>query len=263
MSPHAQRILTGLALILALAYFVFWATSLELALAVLALSGVGLWEFFSLFWPRWERLGLKAAGIALAVPVVLHGFLGVSVLVPVLFGLWVINAVFVLQYARGRPPDWPTLQIVSLGLLYVPVALQFLVGMAAEELLLVLLAASITDIFAFYSGSWWGRRRMLPAVSPKKSWVGSGGGLLGCLGVSLAIGLGLGTAPWPVWIGLGVSLNLAAQVGDFFVSALKRSRDVKDAGRIFPGHGGLLDRFDSVLLVIPAYMLFQAAWPLF
>ena len=263
MSSHAQRILTGLVLILALGYFVFWATSLQLALGVLVLSGMGMWEFFSLFWPGWEQVGLKAAGIALAVPVVLHGFLGISVLGSLLLGLWLINTLFILQYAKGRNPDWPTLQIVSLGLVYIPVALQFLVGMTSVEILLVLLSASATDIFGFYFGSWWGRRRMLPAVSPKKTWMGACGGLIGCLAVSLALGLGLGAAAWPVWIGLGVTLNLAAQLGDFFVSALKRVQNVKDSGRLLPGHGGLLDRFDSVLLVVPAYMLFQSVWPLF
>ena len=263
MSSHLKRILTSLGLVLVLGYLIFWATPLALALGVLVMSGMGLWEFYSLFWPGSNRIGLKAAGMVLAAPVVLHGFMGVSALMPVLLGVWAMNARFIARYARGWEGDWQDLQVVSLGLLYIPLALQLLVGLEAEEILLVLLAAFATDIFAFYAGSWWGRRTLLPAVSPKKTWVGAGGGMLGCLAVSLALGLGFGAAPWPVWVALGVLLNLAAQLGDFFISALKRQQKVKDTGRLLPGHGGFLDRFDSVLLVLPAFALFQAFYPLF
>jgi len=263
MSSHYKRILTSLVLVLVLGYLIFWATPLVLALGVLAMSLMGLWEFFSLFWPSRERLGLKAAGMILAVPVVLHGFIGMSALGSVLFCLWAINAFFIVQLARGRAFEWQSAQIVSLGLIYIPAALQFLVGLEAEEILLVLLTAFATDILAFYAGSLWGKRKLLPAVSPKKTWMGAVGGLAGCLAVSLALGLGFGAATWPVWIGVGIVLNLAAQGGDLFISALKRMQGVKDSGRLLPGHGGFLDRFDSVLLVLPAYILIQTIWPLF
>ena len=263
MSSHAKRILTSLVLVLVLGYLIFWATPLMLAFGVLVMSGMGLWEFYSLFWPGSERIGLKAAGMAFAAPLVLHTFLGVSVLMPLLLCLWAMNVLFIARYVRGREGNWQDLQVVSLGLVYIPLALQLLIGLRAVEILLVLIAAFATDIAAFYAGSWWGRRTMLPAVSPKKTWVGAGGGMFGCLAVSLALGMGFGAAPWPVWLVLGVLLNLAAQLGDFFISALKRQQQVKDTGRLLPGHGGFLDRFDSVLLVLPAFVLFQAFWPLF
>jgi phosphatidate cytidylyltransferase len=264
MTSHTKRVLTSLVLILVLGYFIFWASPLELALGALVLSGMGLWEFFSLFWPGSQRVWLKCGGIVLAVPLVMHNFLGMPALGAVLFSLWAMNAIFLVQFGRGRSEiDWQGLQIVSLGLLYIPLALQFLIGLAAKEILLVLLSAFATDIFAYYFGSWWGKRKMWPAVSPKKTWIGAGGGVLGCLAVSLAFGLSVGTAPWPVWIVLGVALNIAAQLGDFFLSALKRRQEVKDSGKLLPGHGGFLDRFDSVLLVLPAYMFFQFLYPLF
>jgi phosphatidate cytidylyltransferase len=263
MSSHYKRILTSLVLVFVLGYLVFWASPLELALGVLLMSGMGLWEFFSLFWPNTQRLGLKASGIALAVPVVLHGFIGVPVLAPLLFAMWAVNALFIVQMARAADTDWQGAQIVTLGLVYIPAALQSLIRLEAEEILLVLLTAFATDILAFYAGSLWGKRKMLPAVSPKKTWMGAAGGLAGCLAVSLALGLAVGSAPWPFWVGLGVVLNIAAQLGDFFISALKRRQGVKDSGRLLPGHGGFLDRFDSVLLVLPAFLLFQAIWPLF
>ncbi|MFW5792465.1 MAG: phosphatidate cytidylyltransferase, partial [Desulfohalobiaceae bacterium] len=71
--------------------------------------------------------------------------------------------------------------------------------------------------------------------------------------VTTVYGLWLGHSPLWTWLLLGVALNLAAQTGDFFESALKRWLEVKDSGQILPGHGGILDRIDSLLLVLPVY----------
>ena len=81
-------------------------------------------------------------------------------------------------------------------------------------------------------------------------------------GVTL-FGTTFGSAIWWQWILLGVALNIAAQLGDFFESALKRSLDVKDSGTILPGHGGLLDRVDGLLLSAPVYGLISMAHQFF
>ena len=263
MSSHVKRILTSLLLLLLLVYLLFWAPRLYWALAVYALSALGLLEFYSLFWPGKDRAWLKAAGILLAAPVVLHSLAGVSAIAGLLFGLWLINVVFLIQMVRGGQGDWQGLQLVSLGLVYIAGGLHFLPKLAAEEVIFVLAAAFSTDILAYYCGSRWGERRMWPAVSPKKTWMGAVGGLVGCLLVCLLLGLFLGSAAWFVWLAVGLGLNIAAQVGDLFISALKRRQQVKDSGRLLPGHGGILDRFDSVLLAVPVYMLFQTIYPLF
>jgi phosphatidate cytidylyltransferase len=97
-------------------------------------------------------------------------------------------------------------------------------------------------------------------VSPKKSWEGLWGGLLLCLFVCAAIG-SIGKARgWPLpalpfwgWLLVGVALHQAALFGDLFESAVKRGLQVKDSGSALPGHGGMLDRIDSILFVLPAY----------
>ena len=119
------------------------------------------------------------------------------------------------------------------------------------------------DTAALYVGRAWGRHKMAPSLSPNKTWEGTLGSLAGSL---LAAGLLLGLArlfdlwdkawlSYPeelwYWLGLAVLINAAAQIGDLAESALKRSAGVKDSGSLLPGHGGVLDRIDALLLAAP------------
>lgn len=107
------------------------------------------------------------------------------------------------------------------------------------------------DSLAYFAGSAFGRHRMAPAVSPSKSWEGFAAGLAGSAGGALIAGTaGAGFRPAAMII-LGLLAGLAAVAGDLFESALKRDAGVKDTGGFLLGHGGLLDRFDSLLAVVP------------
>lgn len=119
------------------------------------------------------------------------------------------------------------------------------------------------DSVALYVGRAWGRHKMAPTLSPKKSWEGALGSVAGSLAVT-GILLGLASLlqshdiavltypeePW-YWLLLAVVVNVAAQVGDLAESALKRSAGVKDSGTLLPGHGGVLDRIDALLIAAP------------
>jgi phosphatidate cytidylyltransferase len=126
-------------------------------------------------------------------------------------------------------------------------------------------ASWVTDVFAYFSGSLFGRNKLVPNISPKKTIEGGIGGLLGCMGIMalwfvLFVGKG-----WPVEVsttqnlvfGLGTGLicGAAAQFGDWLASAVKRWCGIKDFGSVLPGHGGVLDRFDSVLFTAPVMVL--------
>jgi len=120
------------------------------------------------------------------------------------------------------------------------------------------------DSVALYVGRAWGRHKMAPAISPNKTWEGALGSVAGSL---LATGILLGLAALMMaqwnsavlyfpddawyWLGLAVVVNVAAQIGDLVESALKRSAGVKDSGSLLPGHGGVLDRVDALLLAAP------------
>lgn len=263
MNTENKRVLTGLALACLLIYLIFWASVQALQIAALLLSWVCLWEFYCLFWPGARNLGYKALGLAAALPIVLHAALGWPLLGVLLVVFWLVNLVFLLVYSMRGSIDWVELQVISLGILYAPVVLQFLPGLRTEELLLVFVAALGTDTGAYYAGTHWGRSRIWTAVSPKKSWTGAWSGLLVCVLLVLLLGLFLGSSLWYHWLWLGVLLSLAAQFGDFFESGLKRQLQVKDSGWLLPGHGGFLDRLDSLLLVLPVYVLINSFWAFF
>lgn len=117
---------------------------------------------------------------------------------------------------------------------------------------IVLLATTFaTDTGAYAVGRLVGKHLLWPAVSPKKTWEGAFGGLVaGLLGFTISSeAFGLEFDMNSAWIGIGFALPLAAIGGDLLESALKRKMGVKDASHLLPGHGGLLDRFDSVLVV--------------
>ena len=131
-------------------------------------------------------------------------------------------------------------------------------------LLFALLTTFAVDTGAYLVGRTVGRRPMVPSISPNKTWEGSIGGFASAVGAALALGLvfDLGVPVWQQAL-IGAVIGVVAQWGDLIESKLKRIADVKDAGSIIPGHGGILDRLDSILLTIPAvyYLLVTAFTP--
>ncbi|HUS89747.1 MAG TPA: phosphatidate cytidylyltransferase [Desulfosporosinus sp.] len=108
-----------------------------------------------------------------------------------------------------------------------------------------------TDIGAYLIGKQFGSHLLAPQVSPKKTVEGSLGGLLFSIAVALVFWHIVGGATWIMYIILAVIIGISAQIGDLFESALKRSAGVKDSGKLIPGHGGILDRFDSLIFALP------------
>jgi phosphatidate cytidylyltransferase len=119
-------------------------------------------------------------------------------------------------------------------------------------------AVVLYDIGAYASGSFFGRHKIAPAVSPSKTWEGAAGATLFVLAISLAIGPHLGPLDVGASVLLAVVVAFTAPLGDLAESMLKRDLDVKDMGTLLPGHGGALDRIDALLFSAPAvYWLFR------
>ena len=130
--------------------------------------------------------------------------------------------------------------------------------------LMVFLGAWVTDIFAYFCGIFFGRggkHKLIPDVSPKKTVEGSIGGIIFCIAFMVGLGAALEAltpyhANFLVFAVAGLAASIVSQIGDLSMSVIKRTFGIKDYGKIFPGHGGILDRFDSTLAVSIALMVF-------
>ncbi len=175
-------------------------------------------------------------------------------------GMWLVAAVGVVSYPRGSALFANPWIAGVIGLIIVLAAWIALIVIRAEPggnganwLLWLLLLVWGADIGAYFAGHQFGRRKLASAVSPGKTWEGAAGGLMLSLvvcGVSLMV---LEYSAW--WLAIIVGLAVVSVVGDLFESILKRVRGVKDSGNLLPGHGGMLDRIDSVLAVLPIFAL--------
>ncbi len=268
-SSHRSRLITA-ALAVPAVVAVTLAGGWALFAVVFAVSATGLWELLPLGAEPASRprtVALAVVGTPLSVPILLGFQDGDSVLVlgVLVAAAWIEKLVFLARVGTmgqsGRAPGFPG--VLAPGLLYVPCALGFFLRLTPVETFFVLSAVAVSDTGAYYCGSLLGGPRIWPAVSPKKTWAGSLGGLVLCVAWCLAYGSIWGEARAVTWLGLGVALNVASQCGDFYESALKRVAGVKDSGRILPGHGGVLDRIDGLLPAILVYAWASGAHDLF
>ena len=202
-----------------------------------------------------------------AVALVLGGHAGAEFILPVLgVGLLASLVLPLLMRERGHAlTDWA---LTVAGALYLGLPLSFAVLLRGLEdgrywLLFVLLATFATDTGAYFVGRLAGRRRLAPTISPNKTWEGAVGGFIAAVGAAVAMSLlfPLPVEPWLVAL-FGAAIGIVAQLGDLAQSMLKRSVGAKDAGRLIPGHGGVLDRFDSVAFtLVLMYHLASLAGP--
>lgn len=120
---------------------------------------------------------------------------------------------------------------------------------------LLLICTWASDTFAYFAGRAWGKRRIVPKISPNKTLEGFVGGFIGCVGTGLVYAY-LWGLPLEVGLTTGLLVGIFAPLGDLFESKIKRTCGVKDSGVLLPGHGGVLDRFDSLLFAAPIVFIY-------
>jgi len=292
MSELALRILFSV-VAAPLALWIVLAGGAPLAALLAVVSALGAWEFYRIARGSGTR-PLDDVGIALAglLPLAVHAhYLGLFAFRPVfaaVLALAILAATIWLRGVEGGPLGAAAATL--LGVAYTAAMLSFgyairyhdvvrgydVVGskffslgplhlpIAPGGVLLIfpLVLTWSSDIGAFFVGRAIGGRKLIPSVSPGKTVAGAVGGLVASMLVSwlyarsvLVPVANLGFTPWGA-LGFGAVISVAAQVGDLFESLLKREGGVKDSSRIIPGHGGILDRFDSLIFVLPvAYLL--------
>lgn len=227
---------------------------------VLAMTVLGLLEFYRMALPGRKGAGYLATVVGAAfLPVVVYNLLPfhqAATVVVILFGLLSLLKIRDIRESAGETA------LLLMGILYLPLLMSHLVGLremdhGVQWIFLLLVIVMSGDTGAYYVGSSLGKRKLYPIVSPNKSIEG----MLGGLGGSIA-GAFIAKATFFPWLSamdcLATALlaGLLGQLGDLFESLLKRSFGVKDSGSIFPGHGGVLDRLDSILFAAPALYLY-------
>ena len=194
-----------------------------------------------------------------------HQMFTISAFVILMFG------VLVFQFPKIRFADLSMMLVLSVACTVFLAKLYFLRALpyGAWLVFLAYFGAWMTDTGAYFGGMYFGKRKLTPELSPKKTVEGSVAGVLSTVLVFLIYGIilnaagvlgELATRGLPLNIGwlllLGLLCGVASQVSDLFASALKRETQIKDFGAIMPGHGGALDRFDSMLVIAPLVYYF-------
>jgi phosphatidate cytidylyltransferase len=274
-----KRVATAVVLIPFVVGLVVWGTTAIVALAVALVTLMALFEYFALgeaighrayrFWTatcallliyvQWlmgdvPTYGLSGGLVAYRrVWLFANGAPGLETV----FFLFVLGiAALTLWTKRPLVEALPAAGMSASGLILVAFPLSFAVrlhGAGREGPLLLLFALVITwvgDTAAYFVGRSMGKNPLAPHLSPKKTWEGTVAGFLGSLIVALIFARFI-SVPLPHLLAMAAVGNVAGQVGDLLESAYKRSAGIKDSGSILPGHGGVLDRIDALILAIP------------
>lgn len=229
---------------------------------------------------EWLRLAQHSAGVSLAVAIGMAAALygvelaggwppaGVLALLAAAATAWALIAVIVLRGAqRGARLAHPLSTLLAVVLIAATwLALMRLIGGGFLYLLSVLVIVWLADIAAYFAGRQWGRRKLAPAISPGKTWAGVGGAVGAVLVTALLFGLMAPQLPlfsnllqqrmsWLAALATLAVLVALSIIGDLFESLLKRQASVKDSGQLLPGHGGVLDRVDALIALLPAAAL--------
>ncbi|HHV78090.1 MAG TPA: phosphatidate cytidylyltransferase [Firmicutes bacterium] len=244
--------LIGAPLVLAIAYVGGW----PLFALVLCLSMVGIHEFASLFGRRNvhpNSVILYSLTAAVLLSAMERGFETQMIILAV-----GIAASMVLEILKDSKNMAEPITIVF-GIMYIPFLFSFLLrlsGLGTKYAILLVLCTWATDTFAYFAGMRFGRHSLAPVLSPRKSWEGAVGGFLGAVLVGLVACHILGLTSLTERLVLPTGVSISAQLGDLAESALKRYCEAKDSGNLIRGHGGVLDRFDSMIFASPvAYIL--------
>ncbi|HBR02344.1 MAG TPA: phosphatidate cytidylyltransferase [Ruminiclostridium sp.] len=254
-----------------------------LAILVLAVSIIGLIEFSNAMKHKDIHVDLVSSIIA-AIAIVGRAY-GVTLpkeLFPHLsrifsrvFASEYLNAIVYLAIAyffckvifeKGRF-KLEDMAFTMLGIVYIPFLMSFAVSVrnldrGFEYVWLIVIGSIVTDTFAYFTGVTMGKTKIIPHISPKKTVEGSIGGAIGCMLTMILYGKIImnqpGIEPIPIYhlAILGILCGVVSQLGDWAASAIKRDTGIKDFGKLIPGHGGIMDRIDSIIFISPLVYIY-------
>ncbi|CAK7043239.1 phosphatidate cytidylyltransferase [Tissierella sp. P1] len=247
MKDLSKRFFSGLVGLILLIFIVSKGGYL-LSFAVYIVSIIGLREFYKAI----EKVNIK--------PIYLIGYLGVTglfiniMLENKYLGLIITLLIITLLilFITNKNISIEDISITLLGIAYIPFLLFHIIYLDNSKYIwLVFIIAFGTDTFAYIAGNLFGKRKLCPKISPKKTIEGSIGGILGSTILLIIYSIYFNLNPMWKIILLSIVCSVIAQLGDLAASKIKRICGIKDYGSIMPGHGGVLDRFDSIIFTVP------------
>ncbi len=256
-----------------------FAGPLGVGALLLLITGVGVWEFYALARAKGVEpqrvlglvgsLGLTLTGASILCVNCLDYYYEVFILLGIAIAALAIMFTFVVEVFRNRQTPIHNIATTIMGVVYVglPMAVMAIIPMLLQNpdpkaphwnawyFLFYLFLVWGNDVFAYLFGITLGKHKLCERLSPKKSWEGFAGGILGSMAVG-AIAATFFDSSYPFWIGLALVVALSSVVGDLIESMFKRDAGVKDSGNILPGHGGMLDRFDALIVSAPFALVY-------
>ncbi len=261
MTNFSKRALTALFFVLALIGSIAF-NHLTFSILFLFFTVVGLWEFYTI-----SHLGqnnpqkyfgiLLGAAVFIAFSLISMGKQNGMIL---LLFLPLVYFIFVLELFRKKANPFRNIGFTLLGIIYIAVpfgllnfiSISYLTGEYEPRILIgILLILWASDTGAYLVGSRIGKRKLFERISPKKSWEGSFGGAMLSLIAAYVDSKLFDVLTLGHWFAIAFIIVVMGTLGDLVESLYKRSKNVKDSGTLLPGHGGILDRFDSLLLAAP------------
>jgi phosphatidate cytidylyltransferase len=269
------RVLTAAVLIPAVAAAVWWGPTWLIAGLAAAIAVLALLEFFALgermgfrayrLWTCLAALGIiaqqwyvaQSASILMPPDAIYNAGMPRMSLEMVLVLFIMGTAVIALASRRPLAEVFSSVSVSAAGLIVVVIPFSAVVRLHGVDLvgpqllLFTLFLVWVGDSAAYFAGKGFGRRKMSPQLSPNKTWEGAAANLFGALLVAVLFGYWM-KIEMAHMVAMAALASVAGQVGDLFESAFKRGAGVKDSGTVLPGHGGILDRIDALILAAPA-----------
>ncbi len=270
-----QRILTASILILLAAPILIWSDTIVLNIAISLISAVGIYELLAATkYVQNHTLTVFSIIYAAAIPFIFlfPGDMRIGVFIG--FAFVFVVALFMLLVFKNKKYRLEHISVAFLMATIIPVFLSSLIVLRRMPetmvvdarmnfifMLLPIVCVILTDTFALFTGMLIGKHKLAPAVSPKKTVEGAIGGAV--FGVLTFVAAGIISEKafgvdvnLPLFAAAGLLTSVIGQFGDLFMSVIKRHCDLKDFGNLMPGHGGILDRFDSLIFAAPTFLLF-------
>ena len=265
MKTLLQRTLTGI-LFVAVIVTSICVHPLLFAGVFSIIAGFLIHEFYNLSKfqsAAWQRyLGIAGGAYLFFSSCLFAGhYIGIEIFFPYIIILLILLIAGLFLRNSNPVTQWGLIffaQIYCAGLLSLLSFIPYMQSTAYKPLpvLMIFVFIWLNDTCAYLIGTWKGKHRLFKRISPLKSWEGFGGGLVVVMIASLVFSHFFKDMAWYYWLAFAVITVVSATWGDLIESLLKRTYSVKDAGNILPGHGGLLDRFDSAILASPVVYIF-------